>query len=102
MKVLVDDLCPTRIYVVGKIAVNAKQPVAHRALDFTIEMNDLRHRVTDLGLREPVGGQRRGDRDDSRHGHRRAIGPMIHGLPPWTVSAHGARAGPRLPGRLVG
>ncbi len=52
MKVLVDGLCPAHIYVVRKIDVNAKHPVAGRALGLTIEMNDLRHGVY-AGIRSP-------------------------------------------------
>jgi hypothetical protein len=35
---------------------NRKQPL-HRS----VATHHLRHRISDLGLREPVGGQRRGD-----------------------------------------
>lgn len=52
MKTFVHDLCPTGIYVIGKIAVNAEHPAAGRALCLTVEMNDLRQRVH-AGIRSP-------------------------------------------------
>ena len=52
MKIFVDDLRPTRIHVIGKIAVDAEHPAAGPALCFRVEMNDLRHRV-DTGIRSP-------------------------------------------------